>query len=45
MTCGQQGCLENTRWPNRAVCWKNGFCQKHFWGKERYTPKNSRFRK
>lgn len=44
MTCGQEGCLENTRWPNRSVCWKNGFCPEHFWGNSSWRYKHKRFR-
>ena len=40
MTCGQEGCLVNTRWPNRSECWsKAQRCPKHYWGNERYRHK------
>jgi len=42
MTCGQKGCLENTRWPNRAECWKNGLCQIHYWDESRYLKWNQK---
>lgn len=45
MTCKKEGCLNNTRWPNRSECWiKAQLCQEHYWDKKRYNPKGSRFR-
>lgn len=40
LTCGQEGCIINTRWPNRAECWREAQrCPKHYWGNERYHHK------
>jgi len=44
MTCKEKGCLNNTRHPNRAECWKHQLCPDHYWDKTRYNPKGSRFR-
>lgn len=45
MTCKREGCLNNTRHPNRSECWKNGLCESCFWGNSnnRYRRKNARF--
>lgn len=43
MTCGQEGCLVNTRWPNKHECWRVAQrCPEHYWGKERYLRKKFR---
>jgi len=44
MTCGKEGCNNKTRWPNRSICWKNGLCQKHFWGSSTWRYKHKKFR-
>jgi len=44
MTCGQQGCLENTRWPNKHECWRSGKCPKHYWGDSTWRYQKKRFR-
>lgn len=44
MTCGKEGCLENTRWASRHECWRNGLCQKHYWGDSTWRYKHKRFR-
>ena len=31
MTCKEEGCINNTRWPNRSECWRNGLCPEHYW--------------